>query len=397
MGPLVPDIISNEFNFVVALIIGITFGFVLEQAGFSTTKKLVGLFYGYDFTVLKVFFTAGITAMIGVLLLNHLGLLDMNFVYINPTFINSALIGGAVMGAGFIIGGFCPGTSICAVATGKIDAFWFIIGGMLGIFIFMEFYPQFENMYLANNLGHLRMDTYLGMSKELVAFLLTAIALAAFVVTTRIQNKAHGIKTSYRKRKVLQYSISAALPFLVIAFIALAPSRYEHILKQAEKTEKQNKAQLIDADKLAIELANNNYEINLIDLRSPAKYNEYHLPLAINIPFDSLLNSEWKNYFKQRYKRNIFYADSIAVAKKAFVISQYIGDAKAFVLQQTTTQFKNIILDTLAIPVTALKKEMQLLQFRKETARTILQLDEKLKSHGLQQKKEVRKVKGGCS
>ena len=56
MGPLVPDIIGNELNLVVALLIGIAFGFILEQAGFSTSKKLVGLFYGYDFTVLRVFF-----------------------------------------------------------------------------------------------------------------------------------------------------------------------------------------------------------------------------------------------------------------------------------------------------------------------------------------------------
>ena len=35
MGPLVPDIIGNELNFIVALLIGILFGAVLEQAGFS--------------------------------------------------------------------------------------------------------------------------------------------------------------------------------------------------------------------------------------------------------------------------------------------------------------------------------------------------------------------------
>jgi len=50
MGPLVPDIISNNLNFIVALVVGILFGVILEQAGFSTSKKLVGLFYGYDFT-----------------------------------------------------------------------------------------------------------------------------------------------------------------------------------------------------------------------------------------------------------------------------------------------------------------------------------------------------------
>ncbi|MBN1926339.1 MAG: YeeE/YedE family protein, partial [Prolixibacteraceae bacterium] len=128
MGPLVPYIISEEFNLIVALLIGIGFGFILEQAGFSSTRKLVGLFYGYDFTVLRVFFTAGVTAMVGVLLLGHYGLLDLSVIYVNPTFLRSALIGGIIMGAGFIIGGFCPGTSVCAAAIGKIDGMLFVLG-----------------------------------------------------------------------------------------------------------------------------------------------------------------------------------------------------------------------------------------------------------------------------
>jgi len=60
MAPLVPDIIGNELNLIVALLIGIAFGFILEQAGFSTSKKLVGLFYGYDFTVLRVILQQGL-------------------------------------------------------------------------------------------------------------------------------------------------------------------------------------------------------------------------------------------------------------------------------------------------------------------------------------------------
>ena len=136
MGPLVPDIIGIDLNFIFALIIGILFGAILEQAGFSTSKKLVGLFYGYDFTVLRVFFTAGIVAMIGVLALTHFGLLDINLTYINPTFLWSAIIGGLIMGLGFIVGGFCPGTSVCAAAIGKIDAMIFIGGALLGVLLF---------------------------------------------------------------------------------------------------------------------------------------------------------------------------------------------------------------------------------------------------------------------
>ena len=40
MGPLVPDVIGNELNYIVAIFVGIAFGFVLEQAGFSSSKKL---------------------------------------------------------------------------------------------------------------------------------------------------------------------------------------------------------------------------------------------------------------------------------------------------------------------------------------------------------------------
>ena len=51
MGPFVPDVFSGELNYIIAMIIGFAFGYILEQAGFSATRKLAGLFYGYDFTV----------------------------------------------------------------------------------------------------------------------------------------------------------------------------------------------------------------------------------------------------------------------------------------------------------------------------------------------------------
>ena len=66
MGPLVAnEIISESTNLLLAFFIGIGFGFVLESSGFSSSRKLAGVFYGYDTVVLKVFFTAAITAMLG--------------------------------------------------------------------------------------------------------------------------------------------------------------------------------------------------------------------------------------------------------------------------------------------------------------------------------------------
>jgi uncharacterized membrane protein YedE/YeeE len=125
MGPFVRDLISDQLNLVVALLLGIGFGFVLEQAGFSSSRRLAGVFYGYDFTVLRVFFTAAVTAMSGVLLLGYFGLLDTDAIFVNPTWLLPAIVGGAIMGVGFILGGYCPGTSVCAAAIGKIDAMFF--------------------------------------------------------------------------------------------------------------------------------------------------------------------------------------------------------------------------------------------------------------------------------
>jgi hypothetical protein len=380
MAPLVPDIIGNEFNFVVALLAGIGFGFVLEQAGFSTTKKLVGLFYGYDFTVLKVFFTAGITAMVGVLLLGHWGLLDLEMIYVNPTFLRSALIGGAIMGAGFIIGGFCPGTSICALATGKIDAFWFIFGSLFGILAFMEFYPSFEKMYVADNMGFLRIDKFLGISKELFGILLTAIAILAFFFTQKIEDKLRGVKPVYSKKTIINYSIFAAIPFVVIAFVAITPDRDQRILTQSEDVNKQGQAKVLDADKLSIELVNNYYKLNLIDVRSPERFKEYHLPLAINIPIDSMLNREYQSFFTQEYKTNIFYADENQLARKAYVIATKLGNAHSFVLRENAGEFKSMIMDSGLLPESASKSEQHLHQYRVEMARTINQLDNRLKT-----------------
>ena len=178
MGPLiVNEIISSSVNLLMAFLIGIGFGFVLESSGFSSSRKLAGVFYGYDTVVLKVFFTAAITAMLGLLFFSLFGWVDLNLLYINPTFLPSAIGGGVIMGAGFIIGGFCPGTSVCAAAIGKIDAMVFVGGIFIGIFGFTEGYPLFEGFFKAGFQGYPRLNEVLGLSQGVLAF---GIILAAF-------------------------------------------------------------------------------------------------------------------------------------------------------------------------------------------------------------------------
>ena len=181
MGPL-----STLYNFpeclnlLVGFIIGIGFGFALEQAGFSSSRKLAGMFYGYDTTVLKVFFTAAIVALVGSQFLSFFGLLDLSLVFVNPYYISASLIGGVIMGAGFIMGGFCPGTGICALSIGKIDAFVFLFGGLFGAFLFAETWPLVEPLAMDGYKGPMKVDELLGVSPGVFTFILIVAAVLLF-------------------------------------------------------------------------------------------------------------------------------------------------------------------------------------------------------------------------
>ncbi len=183
MGPLVVnDLISPDTNLLIAFLIGIGFGFVLEISGFSSSRKLAGVFYGYDTVVLKVFFTGAITAMVGLLFMSLFGWIDMDLVYINPTYLPSAIAGGVIMGVGFIMGGFCPGTSFCGLAIGKIDAMLFVVGLPLGVLIFTEGYPLWEEFYHAGFKGIPKLSESFGVSDGILSFGVILAALGMFYV-----------------------------------------------------------------------------------------------------------------------------------------------------------------------------------------------------------------------
>ena len=190
MGPLIPnEIIPDEWNSIFALVIGMAFGFILESSGFSSSRKLAGVFYGYDFAVLKVFFTAALVSSIGLLYLDYFGYLDMGQLYVHPTYLEGALIGGAIMGLGFITGGFCPGTSLCAAAIGKIDALVYVAGILIGIFLFSELFSLFEPLYDGGFMGYLTIMDSFEISPYVFVFAFTLLAVLAFAISDMVRKK----------------------------------------------------------------------------------------------------------------------------------------------------------------------------------------------------------------
>lgn len=190
MGPLIPNgIIPIEWDSIIAIFIGIVFGFILESSGFSSSRKLAGVFYGYDFAVLKVFFTAAAVSVIGIYYLDYLGYLDVSQLYVHPTYLWGAIIGGVIMGVGFVAGGFCPGTSLCAVAIGKLDAWVYVLGIMIGVFLFSELYTFFEPIYTGYFMGNITLMDSFGWNPYWVIFVFSIIAVVAFAVSDMVRKR----------------------------------------------------------------------------------------------------------------------------------------------------------------------------------------------------------------
>jgi uncharacterized protein len=171
---------GDEASLLVAFAIGIGFGFFLERAGFGSARKLVAQFYLTDLAVFKVMFTAIVTAMLGVTYLGWMGVLDLSLVYLVPTYWAPQVVGGLLLGAGFVIGGYCPGTSLAAVATGRIDGMVYALGIAAGTLSFAALFPLLRGLYLAGSAGAQTLPQLLHLPYGLVVFAVVLMALAGF-------------------------------------------------------------------------------------------------------------------------------------------------------------------------------------------------------------------------
>jgi uncharacterized membrane protein YedE/YeeE len=183
------NLFGLEFSLVIAFVIGIFFGFFLERAGFGNGRKLALQFYLKDLTVFKVMFTAIITAMLGVYILSAIGVLDYSLVYISDTYLLPQIVGGLLLGLGFVVGGYCPGTSVVAFGTGKLDGIVFIIGVMFGIFIFGEFYPVVEDFFNSSHMGKVTLPELLNIDYGIIVFIVVVLAVLGFALAGWVENK----------------------------------------------------------------------------------------------------------------------------------------------------------------------------------------------------------------
>ena len=398
MGPFVPELISEQLNLVVALFLGMGFGFVLEQAGFSSSRRLAGVFYGYDFTVLRVFFTAAVTAMSGVILLSYLGFLDIDAIFVNPLWLRPAIVGGIIMGLGFILGGYCPGTSVCAASIGKVDAMFFVGGGLLGVTLFGELFPLYHRFFESTARGPVKVFGSLGISQGLFAFLVIAMAVGAFYATTRIEKKVAGDAAPSQAFPVAKH-MAAGVALLVLGFVLMFTPDYKtRLLRKVSNPAFQasHTVQTMVPDELAFRIVDQEPHTRILDLRSAPAFAALALPGSVNLAQIDLFGRELGNGIAQRRSRKVIVADDEPQERQAYLLLQDLGYENLAILEGGFPAFSRAFLQPAPFVPAGNRWDEDVHKFRQEAQMKIPQLIEAQKSNATKTPKQEKRIKGGC-
>jgi len=322
---------GDEASFILAFVIGIGFGFFLERAGFGSGRKLAAQFYFRDLSVLKVMFTAIITAMTGVYLLSRMGMMDLSLVYLVPTFVVPQIVGGLLLGIGFVIGGYCPGTSCVSAATGRIDGMVYVLGMIAGLLGFAEVYPYVQSYTQMTPMGQITLAKLFNLPYGLLVFAVVVMALGAFAAAEWAEKKFGG-KVPDPKGSLtggpwrLTPVRILALGLLAAGFIALIagdPYRGSRVtMDTRDLAIRAGKgADSVQAGQLADWIIQGRNDFRLVDLRSDKDFGAYHIPTAQNVPLAALTPE-----FAAHNETIILYSSDSVEATKAW----FLLDAQGF-------------------------------------------------------------------
>jgi rhodanese-related sulfurtransferase len=288
---------GDEASLIIAFLIGIAFGFFLERAGFGNARKLAAQFYLTDLSVLKVMFTAIITAMTGLYILSRAGFVDLSMVYLVPTFVLPQIAGGLLLGIGFVIGGYCPGTSCVSAATGRIDGIVYLAGMIAGLVGFGEVYPLVQNFVHLTPMGQITLPALFHVSYGLLVFAVVLMALGAFVAAEWAEKKFGGhppvpagslAGPPWRLTPVRWLALGLALAGFGAA-LAGSPYRGNQVsVDTRDLALRAGRGDTVSASRLADWIIQGRDDFTLVDLRSPADFAAYHIPGARNVPLAAL-------------------------------------------------------------------------------------------------------------
>ncbi len=304
------DTLNSPGALFIALVIGFFFGLALERAGFGSSRRIAGIFYFKDMAVLKVMFTALVTAMIGLSLCSGLGVIDpATDIHFMKTYYGATIIAGLMFGVGFAMSGWCPGTATVGLASGKLDAGVFLAGTVMGSIFFNELFLLVKPLYTwgqsaQQNFGQEGLAfayTSLGMSKSAFGFLFTLIAVGCFWSSEYIEQKQSDYKerTSYFNTPFLKafslILIVSAGGLLLFDEGGHAGNRKTGLSSYSSYSSEKAllsavaaAADHVEPEELAETLFDKDPDVIALDVRPAKEFNVFHIRGAFNVELPDL-------------------------------------------------------------------------------------------------------------
>ncbi len=192
LAPYLKMGLINDFGMILTSIFaGVLFGYILISSGMGNSRKISAVFYGKDWSVMKVMFSAVVTSMILTYSAYYLGLLDISLVQLTKLNLGAQIYGGLIFGTGMAVGGYCPGTAIAAGATRKLDALIFILGFMVGLWLFAINYSSISSFFMTSNLGKVTLSDVFNLSYGTMVMLVVLTAIGTFVLLSKTEGKLY--------------------------------------------------------------------------------------------------------------------------------------------------------------------------------------------------------------
>ncbi|MEM7775945.1 MAG: YeeE/YedE thiosulfate transporter family protein [Pseudomonadota bacterium] len=175
-----------------AILLGGAFGFTLDRVGATNPDDIIGMLRLSRLRLMKTIFLAIGVASAGLFAGILAGLIDVGHLSVKTSYLG-VVIGGMLLGAGFAVAGYCPGTGLTAAATGRWDAFAFILGGFVGAAGYMVTYEWLAASGVLSSvfggkvtLGTIAGTSYPALFPELAGEIVGLVVAAVLIVVAAL-------------------------------------------------------------------------------------------------------------------------------------------------------------------------------------------------------------------
>ena len=191
---------------------------------------------------------------------------------------------------------------------------------------------------------------------------------------------------------------------IVIAFVPENTTKPYKLTASQLLEEVQYGTEMVTPDELADWLINQDPSIQLIDIRTPNEFEQFHLDNAMNIPLSQLLDDEWIDVLDQGIMMNIFYSNGTTLSHEAWMITRQLGYENNYVLQGGLNYWTETILNPTAPSPFSADDEIAKYEFRKGASQyfggavksSSAQPKSKTSKPKIKRKKKKKAPDGGC-